>query len=187
MLLVGLVPDIAESVGPAVSSAAGDPGSLLERLVNTLAGGTAATLVIDDYHLLANPAIDEAIETLIGLAPPTFRLVLVSRLDPSIRLSRLRVRSQLVEVRADALSFDSTEAQLLLRDADPDVTADHADALCERTEGWAAGLVLAGLSLRGPATTTTPSCRRSKATTGSWSTTSPTSTCRRSTQPTARG
>ena len=147
--LAGLVPDIAETVGPAVSSAAGDPGSLLERLVNALAGGTAATLVIDDYHLLANPAIDEAIESLIGLAPPTFRLVLVSRLDPSIRLSRLRVRSQLVEVRADALSFDPTEAQLLLRDADPDVTADHADALCERTEGWAAGLVLAGLSLRG--------------------------------------
>ncbi len=146
--LASLVPDIAETVGPAVSSAAGDAGPLLERLVNTLASGAPATLVIDDYHLVANPAIDEAIESLIGLAPPTFMLVLATRIDPSIRLSRLRVRSQLAEVRADALSFAPTEAHLLLRDADPDVTVGHADALCERTEGWAAGLVLAGLSLR---------------------------------------
>ncbi|MEM7284788.1 MAG: LuxR C-terminal-related transcriptional regulator [Actinomycetota bacterium] len=146
--LAGLVPDIAQAVGPAVSSAASDPAPLLERLVNTLASAAPATLVIDDYHLIANPAVDDAIESLIGLAPPTFMLVLVTRLDPSIRLSRLRVRSQLVEVRADALSFAPTEAQLLLRDADADVTADQADALCERTEGWAAGLVLAGLSLR---------------------------------------
>lgn len=146
--LAGLVPDIAETVGPAVSSAAGDAGPLLERLVNALAGAPPATLVIDDYHLVANRAIDEAIESLIGLAPPTFMLVLATRLDPSIRLSRLRVRSQLVEIRADTLSFAPTEAQRLLRDADPNVTVGHAAALCERTEGWAAGLVLAGLSLR---------------------------------------
>jgi LuxR family maltose regulon positive regulatory protein len=149
--LAGLMPDIAETVGPAVSSAAGDAGPLLERLVNALAAEAPTTLVIDDYHLVANPAIDDAIESLIGLAPPTFMLVLATRLDPAIRLSRLRVRSQLVEVRADALSFAPTEAQLLLRDADPDVTVGHADALCERTEGWAAGLVLAGLSLRASA------------------------------------
>ncbi|MEM9517317.1 MAG: AAA family ATPase, partial [Actinomycetota bacterium] len=146
--LAGLAPDIAETVGPAVSSAAGDAGPLLERLANVLASGAPVTLVIDDYHLVANPAIDDAIDALIRLAPSTFRLVLVTRLDPSIRLSRLRVRSQLVEVRADALSFAPTEAQLLLRDADPTVTLDHAEALCDRTEGWAAGLVLAGLSLR---------------------------------------
>ena len=146
--LAGLVLDVVETVGPAVSSAAGDAGPLLERLANVLASGDRVTLVIDDYHLVANPAIDDAIDALIGLAPPTFRLVLVTRLDPSIRLSRLRVRAQLVEVRADELSFAPTEAQLLLRDADPAVTLDHADALCERTEGWAAGLVLAGLSLR---------------------------------------
>ncbi|WP_040492671.1 helix-turn-helix transcriptional regulator [Ilumatobacter nonamiensis] len=147
--LAGLVPDIVETVGPAVSSAAGDAGPLLERLANVLASGERVTLVIDDYHLVVSPAIDDAIDALIGLAPSTFRLVLVTRLDPSIRLSRLRVRSQLVEVRADELSFAATEAQLLLRDADPAVTLDHAEALCERTEGWAAGLVLAGLSLRG--------------------------------------
>ena len=144
----GLVPDIAETVGPAVSTAAGDAGPLLQRLVNTLASEAPATLVIDDYHLVANQDIDEAIESLIELAPPSFMLVLVTRLDPAIRLSRLRVRSQLVEVRSDALSFAPSEAHLLLRDADPAVTVGHADALCERTEGWAAGLVLAGLSLR---------------------------------------
>jgi LuxR family maltose regulon positive regulatory protein len=146
--LAGLVPDIAEAVGPTLMSAAADAGPLLGRLVNALAGAAPATLVIDDYHVVANPAIDDAIESLIELAPPTFMLVLVTRLDPSIRLSRLRVRSQLVEVRADALNFEPTEAELLLRDADPDITTGHADALCERTEGWAAGLVLAGLSLR---------------------------------------
>lgn len=146
--LAGLLPDIAEAVGPAIPSAAGDAGPLLERLVNALAAAAPATLVIDDYHLVQNPAIDDAIESLIELAPPTFLLVLATRFDPSIRLSRLRVRSQLVEVRADALNFAPPEAERLLRDAEPDITEGHADALCERTEGWAAGLVLAGLSLR---------------------------------------
>ena len=59
--LAGLVPDITETAGPAVSSAAGDARPLLGRLVNTLASGAPATLVIDDYHLVANTAIDEAI------------------------------------------------------------------------------------------------------------------------------
>lgn len=146
--LGGLVPGVDETVGPAVPSAASDAAPLLERLVNTLASGAPVTVVIDDYHLVANPAIDDAIEALIELAPPGFMLVLASRLDPAIRLSRLRVRSQLVEVRADTLNFAPSEAELLLRDADPDITPGHAEALCERTEGWAAGLVLAGLSLR---------------------------------------
>ena len=111
--LTSLLPDIVDTVGPAISSAAGDATPLLERLANALASGPAAALVIDDYHLVANPAIDDSIDALIGLAPPSFMLVLVTRIDPSIRLSRLRVRSQLVEVRADALNFAPTEAQML--------------------------------------------------------------------------
>lgn len=146
--LADLVPDITRTVGPAIPTAAADAGPLLERLVNVLASAAPAILVIDDYHLVQNPAIDDAIESLIELAPPTFMLVLATRLDPSIRLSRLRVRSQLVEVRADELNFAPPEAERLLSDADPDISEGHADALCERTEGWAAGLVLAGLSLR---------------------------------------
>ncbi|MEM9201835.1 MAG: LuxR C-terminal-related transcriptional regulator [Actinomycetota bacterium] len=127
---------------PAVSAAA----ELVDRIVNELTSASPVTLVIDDYHLIDNPEIDEALERLIELAPERFLLVLATRIDPGIRLSRLRVRSQLVEIRADDLRFAPGEARRLL--ADPGLTDDHTASLCERTEGWAAGLVLAHLSLQ---------------------------------------
>ncbi|MCB0991490.1 MAG: hypothetical protein KDB16_10960, partial [Acidimicrobiales bacterium] len=74
-------------------------------------------------------------------------LVLGSRLDPGMRLSRMRVRGQLTEIRADDLRFTSEEAEHLLTGRAAGMSQRHVEALCSRTEGWAAGLVLAGLSL----------------------------------------
>jgi LuxR family maltose regulon positive regulatory protein len=140
-----VVPGLEAAARPAVSAAGSDAARLVERIANELTASAPVTLVIDDYHLIANPKVDDAIERLIELAPETFLLVLGTRIDPGLRLSRLRVRSQLVEIRADTLRFDAGEAQLLLTDRQ--LTAEQAASLCERTEGWAAGLVLAGLSL----------------------------------------
>jgi len=143
--LADVVPGLEAAARPAVSAAGADAGPLVERIANELTGSGPVTLVVDDYHLIGNPKVDDAIERLIELAPETFLLVLGTRIDPGLRLSRLRVRSQLVEIRADTLRFDADEAQLLL--SDRQLTAEQAASLCERTEGWAAGLVLAGLSL----------------------------------------
>lgn len=143
--LATVVPGIEEAARPAVSAAGSDAGPLVERIATALVTAAPVTLVLDDYHLIGNPNVDDALERLIELVPESFLLVLGTRVDPGLRLSRLRVRSQLVEIRADALRFDAGETHLLLDDRQ--LTSDHAAALCERTEGWAAGLVLAGLSL----------------------------------------
>lgn len=117
-------------------------------MANALADSpTSIVLVIDDYHLIDNPAIDAGIEQLVALAPESFTLVLCTRFDPSLRLSRLRVRGQLAEVRAEDLRFAPDEATTLLQQRGTTPESHQVAALCERTEGWAAGLVLAGMSL----------------------------------------
>lgn len=147
--LSSAAPELAELIRPAMAAAAGDPESLIGRMVNELSRQTESIIVaVDDYHLLANPVIDGGVERLIELAPPTLNLVLCTRVDPPLRLSRLRVRDQLTEIRADDLRFTSEEAgPVLAGRANGSVAARHVEALCERTEGWAAGLVLAGMSL----------------------------------------
>ncbi|MEZ5376815.1 MAG: LuxR C-terminal-related transcriptional regulator [Acidimicrobiales bacterium] len=139
------VPGLEAAVRPAISAAGSDASRLVERIANELTDSAPVVLVIDDYHLIDNPNVDESLERLIELAPETFLLVLSTRIDPGLRLSRLRVRSHLVEIRADNLRFDPAEAHRLLEDRH--LTGEQAASLCERTEGWAAGLVLAGLSL----------------------------------------
>ncbi len=142
-----VIPGVEAATAAAIPGAATDAGDLIERLANELADTSPVTLVIDDYHLIANRSIDEAVERLIELAPATFTLVLCTRLDPGVRLSRLRVRGQLTEVRASDLRFSADEAAVLLTQRGAAPSNQHVEALCERTEGWAAGLVLAGMSL----------------------------------------
>ncbi|MEL7209303.1 MAG: AAA family ATPase, partial [Actinomycetota bacterium] len=144
-----VVPGVEAEAGPTVAASAAEADPLVERLANTLAASPPVVLVIDDYHLVGDPAIDDALGRLIELAPLGFTLVLGTRFDPSLRLSTLRVRGQVVEVRADTLHFAPEEAGLLLGAPGADLTPPQVVALCERTEGWAAGLVLAGLSLDG--------------------------------------
>ncbi len=142
------VPDIESAVAPAVPGSAVDARPLIEGLVNHLTtSGDPVALVVDDYHVISNPAIDQGLEQLIELAPGCFTLVLCTRIDPPLRLSRLRVRGHLVEIRAGDLRFEVQEASTLLRQRGATPLERHVDALCERTEGWAAGLVLASMSL----------------------------------------
>ncbi len=143
--LAQVLPGLEAAARPAVSAAGSNAGPLVERIANELTGSAPVTLVIDDYHLIGNTKVDDGMERLIELAPENFLLVLGTRIDPGMRLSRLRVRSQLVEIRADTLRFDPGEAHLLLDNRQ--LTGSQAASLCERTEGWAAGLVLASLSL----------------------------------------
>lgn len=107
-------------------------------------------LVLDDYHAITAPAVQEAVSFLVEHAPPHFHLALATRSDPPLPLARLRSRGQLTEVRAADLRFTSSEAgDFLNRVMGLNLTAADVQALDERTEGWVAGLQLAALSLRG--------------------------------------
>lgn len=140
------VPDLAESV----RSAQGDGlDAVVRTIVNELlAVDDEIVLVVDDYHLITNPDIHRSVERLVSLRPPNLVLVVSTRVDPPFRLGRFRVRDQLTEIRADDLRFDSDEASWLLDADSTGLRPDAVDRLRERTEGWAAGLVLASLSLR---------------------------------------
>jgi LuxR family transcriptional regulator, maltose regulon positive regulatory protein len=124
--------------------------TLLTRLLNEIEqGGRALILVLDDYHVISDQTIHTSLLFLIDHLPATLHLVLISRTDPELPLSRLRVRGQMVEIRSADLRFTQAEAThfLVQRMGLPLTEADVA-TLHQRTEGWIAGLHLAALSLR---------------------------------------
>src|SRR5499427_91995 len=148
-------PGLAGRVGPP------SPRSfegLVTALINELAtppGDGEVLLVLDDYHLVDSPPVHESVAFLLENLPPGLRVVVSSRSDPPLPLARLRARGQLAELRAADLRFTGVEAaELLGETAGPGLPAVAVAALVARTEGWAAGLQLAGLSLRGQADAT---------------------------------
>jgi LuxR family transcriptional regulator, maltose regulon positive regulatory protein len=126
------------------------PETLLTVLVNDLdRAGPALTLVLDDYQLMSSPAVHAAVAFLLEHAPSTFHLVITTRSDPPLPLSRLRARAQTVELRAADLRFTEPEAMQFLNDVmGLSLDAQAVAAIEERTEGWVAGLQLAALSMR---------------------------------------
>ena len=156
-------PGISERMGPLLGPPA--PSSfepLVTALINEVAGqpdaDEALLLVLDDYHVISSQLVHSSLGFLLEHRPPGLHLALTSRSDPPLALARLRARGQLTELRAAELRFTPGEAAVLLAQvaaapgaARPDAPLPDAvaAALAARTEGWAAGLQLAGLSLRG--------------------------------------
>ena len=119
----------------------------LPMLLNELtAAEQRHVLVLDDYHVLTDGGIHESVEFLLAYLPAALRLVIAGRTDPPLPLARLRARGNLTELRAADLRFSREEAAALVTSVAG--TEAAADAAWERTEGWAAGLQLAGLALR---------------------------------------
>ena len=124
--------------------------SLVAPLVNDLSEAPPFVLVLDDYHVIRTPSIHEMVEYLLAQQPPTTHLVLVTRRDPPFPLARLRALGQVLEVRARDLRFSVAEAEAFLtRTMGLNLTERAVAILSARTEGWPAGLQLAGLSLQG--------------------------------------
>jgi LuxR family maltose regulon positive regulatory protein len=145
-------PGIAEQVAPLLGQPA--PASfegVVTALINELAAEPGEVLlVLDDYHLIEAQSVHRSLTFLLEHLPPGVHLVLASRSDPPLPLARLRAHGQLVELRAADLRFTANEAAALLREAGaPDLGEDVVAALATRSDGWAAGLKLAALSLRG--------------------------------------
>jgi LuxR family maltose regulon positive regulatory protein len=145
-------PGLAGRVGPPPSRSF---EGLVTALINELAaqpGPDEVLLVLDDYHLVDSGPVHESVAFLLENLPPGLRVVVSGRADPPLPLARLRARGQLAELRAADLRFTSEEAAALLGEAaGPGLPGTAVTALVARTEGWAAGLQLAGLSLRGQA------------------------------------
>jgi LuxR family maltose regulon positive regulatory protein len=124
---------------------------VLPQLLNELAtSGAELVLMLDDYHLISNPACHHTLGFFVDHLPANVHVVLSTRVDPPLPLARLRASGELTELRIADLGFTDAEAARLLHDAmGLELTAQAVQRLWERTEGWAAGLILAGLSLQG--------------------------------------
>ncbi len=125
-----------------------------ENVINLLTNELASTsdqfvLVLDDFHLINSEAVINIVLYLIEHLPYQKHLVLLTRIDPPLPLSRLRVRNQLVDIRADQLRFTRTEMTAFLKDMmGLTLSAEDLSAMETRTEGWIAGLQLAALSMQ---------------------------------------
>jgi LuxR family transcriptional regulator, maltose regulon positive regulatory protein len=154
MAVRGAIPGFGEASLAALRGGAEVATFVLPPAINELAAADSRlALVIDDYHLIRNPAIHRQVEQLLDHLPDGVQVVISTRVDPPLPLSRWRGRGQLAELRAADLRFSDTEASALLERMQLSVGADDVERLVERTEGWAAGLSLAGLSMSGRADT----------------------------------
>ena len=105
--------------------------------------------MIDDLHELSSAAARQQLELLVMRAPAGLRFVLATRHDVRLGLHRLRLEGELTEIRAGDLRFSLAEARALFQAAGVQLSDPALGMLYERTEGWAAGLRLAALSLAG--------------------------------------
>ncbi len=149
--LESVAPDAVAGAVALVSTPDGAAVDVLIELINGLqASSQPVLLVLDDVHVLHDPEIAEAIEFLVEHLPPTLRIVIVSRSDPTLPLARMRARGDLVEIRASDLRFNADEAaEYLETSMGLDLDGAQVATLERRTEGWIAALQLAALSLRG--------------------------------------
>ncbi|BAY07739.1 hypothetical protein [Calothrix sp. NIES-2098] len=122
----------------------------LTPLINELAQlETALILVLDDYHLITTPEIHDSLTFFLEHLPTQIHLAIATRVDPPLPLARLRVRSQLTELRAEDLRFTDEEAVTFWHQSVSQPLTDAQIATLQtQTEGWVAGLQLAMLSLR---------------------------------------
>ncbi len=160
--LVAALQTIETTVGETAVSLLQSPQpvpieAVLTSLLNDIAGLAASAdtehpviLILDDYHVINTPAIHEVLNFLLENMPPILHLVIISRSDPQLPLSRWRARGQMTEIRQADLRLTGTEAAAFLNHVmGLSLTAEQVEMLEARTEGWIAGLQLAAISLRG--------------------------------------
>ena len=125
--------------------------SMLIALLNTLVEHSKPQLlVLDDYHVVTEQTIHAALVAFIERLPPHIHVVLITRADLPVNLSRLQGHDQVFEIRTDSLSYTLEETDAFLRQVmGIPLEPDAVEQITARTEGWPMGLQLVGLSLRG--------------------------------------
>jgi LuxR family transcriptional regulator, maltose regulon positive regulatory protein len=147
---------VEPGVGASALAVLGRPSADLYRtvlpgLLNELGRvGSPLFLVLDDYHLITNPTCHQTLTFFLDHLPAAVHVGLSGRTDPPLPLARMRANGELAEIRVADLQFTDEEASALLNGSmGLRLTTEDVERLAEQTEGWAAGLYLAGLSLRG--------------------------------------
>ena len=145
---------LAAAIGGSVEPLGPTPGfrgeAVVERVLEDLRSvEEPLVLVIDDLHELQSPEALTWLELFIARRPAGLRIVLTSRSEPHLNMHRLRLAGELTEIREADLRFSAHEAAELLRASEIELSDEAVALLHERTEGWAAGLRLAAISLAG--------------------------------------
>ena len=126
-----------------------DLKAIMADLINQLGDTSPVLFILDDYHLITEASIHSALTYLLDHMPASLQLVLVTREEPPLPLARLRARGQLRQVELQDLRFTREEAQTFLNQImGLDLPGEQIQSLEERTQGWIAGLQMAGLSLQ---------------------------------------
>ena len=144
-------PSLGEGVQASLHQSQPPPmDALLAILINELSCiASPFVLVLDDYHLIREESIHQALDYFIDHLPPSILIVIATRENPPLALSRWRARAELTEIRVADLRFTAEEiSEFLNTIADLDLNADDVAALEKRTEGWAVGLHLSALSMQ---------------------------------------
>jgi LuxR family maltose regulon positive regulatory protein len=124
--------------------------AMVDRVLLELADARSSiTLVIDDLHELTSPEAPAQLTRLLTNLPPLAHAILATRYDVRLQLHQLRLAGELAEIRAADLRFSGRETSDLLDASGIELSAAGAALLHQRTEGWAAGLRLAAISLAG--------------------------------------
>lgn len=123
---------------------------VLTTLINEMPGYSGEIiLILDDYHVIEDQTIHDAMLFLLDHLPTNLHLIISSRVDPTFPLARWRMRGQMAEIRETDVRFTQEEADGFLRqEMDLSISPDEVQLLADRTEGWIAGLQLAALSMR---------------------------------------
>ena len=139
-----------DSETPPAPTAALDVDQVVDRVLSEVAEQVEpVVLIIDDLHELRSADALTQLEHLLAILPSSARVVLSSRRDPPIRLHQLRLADEIAEIRAGDLRFTERETRELLAASEISLSDAGVAALYQRTEGWAAGLRLAVISLSG--------------------------------------
>lgn len=123
--------------------------SFIDELTAELEPAGDVVFVFDDFHRLSNEPLIADLDALIARFPPNVHTIIATRVEPSGDTARYRLSGDLLEIRQVDLAMSRTHsAELLARSAGRELSARHIDVLVDKTEGWAAGLQLAGLTLK---------------------------------------
>ena len=144
-------PDILEQpLGILLGSRMPDIKAVLPAFINAANQLTGQLVfILDDYHLIEDPAIHEAVSFILDHLPAQLHFILASRSEPPLPLARYRARGQLLEIRAGDLHFTREEStEFLNRSMELDLSPDQVASLQAKTEGWIAGLQLAALAIQ---------------------------------------
>ncbi|HME03020.1 MAG TPA: LuxR C-terminal-related transcriptional regulator [Solirubrobacteraceae bacterium] len=153
--VIAALATIRPDVGQRARAALHAPGtSLIGTVVPLLINDVGETLpsvvlVLDDYHVISSREVHSSVAYLLDFLPANLHVAIASRSDPSLPVGQIRARGQLTEIRTRELRFNSHDASAMLSALGLELAPTELEQLLSRTEGWAAGLQLAGLSLRG--------------------------------------